>query len=69
LAHGARSQLNEQDQGALEVAIRRLHEGRMPSMRAAAAVLGDLRNELLARYESSCAAKITPLKTHLPNAA
>jgi hypothetical protein len=54
---------------ALEVAIRRLQKGRMPSMRAAAAVLVDLRNELLAGDESSRAVKISPLKTTLPSAA
>ena len=54
---------------ALEVAIRRLQKGRMPSMRAAAAVLVGLRAELLAHEESSSAGKITPLKTRLSDAA
>ena len=54
---------------ALQVAIRRLRKARMPSMRAAAAVLVDLRNELLAGDESSPAVKISPLKTTLPGAA
>ena len=54
---------------ALEVAIRRLEKGRMPSVRAAAAVLVDLRAELLAHEESSSAAKISLLKTRLSGAA
>jgi hypothetical protein len=47
---------------ALEVAIRRLQNGPMPLVRAAAAVLVDLRAELLAHEESSSAAKISLLK-------
>jgi hypothetical protein len=54
---------------ALEVAIGRLQKGRMPSMRAAAAILVDLRNELLTSNESSRAVKISLLKTTLPSAA
>ena len=54
---------------ALEVAIRRLQKGRMPTMRAAAAVLVDLRTELLAHEESSRAGKTIPLDTRLPSAA
>ena len=54
---------------ALEVAIRRLQKGRMPSMRAAAAVLADLRDELLAGEELSRAARVTPVDTRLPSAA
>jgi hypothetical protein len=54
---------------ALEVAIRRLQKGRMPLLRAAAAVLVDLRAELLAHEESSSAAKISLLKTRLSDAA
>ena len=54
---------------ALEVAIRRLQKGRIPSMRAAAAVLANSRDELLAGDESSRAANVIPLKTRLPSAA
>ena len=54
---------------ALEVAIRRLQKGRMPSMRAAAAVLANLRDELLDCEESIRAATVVPLKTRLPSAA
>ena len=54
---------------ALDVAIRRLQRAGMPSMRAAAAVLVDLRNELLASDESGRACTDQPLKTTLPRAA
>ena len=54
---------------ALEVAIRRLQKGRMPSVRAAATVLVDLRDELLAVEESSRAARVIRVNTPLASAA
>ncbi len=54
---------------ALEVAIRRMQKGRIPSMRAAAAVLAGLRDELLAVEESSRAGKVIPLNSRLPRTA
>lgn len=54
---------------ALEIAIRRLQKARTPSMRGAAAILVDLRAELLTHEDSSPARKITLLNTKRSNAA
>ena len=54
---------------ALDLAIRRMQKSRMPSMRAAATVLAELRVELAAAEESARVAKLAAFRSRLPSAA
>lgn len=54
---------------ALDLAIRRLKKSQMPSIRAAATMLADLRQELRAHEESARAARIAAFRAKLPRAA
>jgi hypothetical protein len=54
---------------ALEIAIRRLRKSRMPSVHAAASVLGDLRQELIDNRENEHATRVAAFLSKLPRVA
>jgi hypothetical protein len=54
---------------ALDIAVRRLSKSRMPSIRAAALTLAELRQELVERQELERAARIAAFQSKLPRAA